>query len=180
MNTHSQGILGFLHGLQSVHWEKDLERSIPRLYNYFRYRGLDDGTAEELTFQTIARAWVKRDRYDAGRGKLIPWLLTIARHELADHWRREAFHAAAQPLTEDLPDSTPKPEAACQSRELNDQLRAALMELSPQHQELIALKYGAGQNNRQIARQMEMTESNVGTTLSRIVAQLRVKLKEQP
>jgi len=45
--------------------------------------------------------------------------------------------------------------------------------LPERHQELIALKYGATLNNRLIAEITGLSESNVGTTLQRIVEKLR-------
>ncbi|MCE9628027.1 MAG: RNA polymerase subunit sigma-70, partial [Candidatus Eisenbacteria bacterium] len=39
--------------------------------------------------------------------------------------------------------------------------------------ELIALKYGADLNNRAIARQLGLSETNVGSILHRAVAKLR-------
>lgn len=45
--------------------------------------------------------------------------------------------------------------------------------LPEREQELIALKYGAALNNREIARLTGLSESNVGTSLYRIVQTLR-------
>jgi len=47
------------------------------------------------------------------------------------------------------------------------------MHLSEREQELIALKYGAELDNRQIAKLTGLTESNVGTILHRAVLTLR-------
>jgi RNA polymerase sigma-70 factor (ECF subfamily) len=47
--------------------------------------------------------------------------------------------------------------------------------LADRHKELIALKYGAALSNRMIARVTGLSESNVGTTLQRIVERLRAQ-----
>lgn len=47
---------------------------------------------------------------------------------------------------------------------------------SEQHQEIIALKYGAGLTNRKIASITGLTETNVGTILSRLVRKIRKEL----
>ena len=47
--------------------------------------------------------------------------------------------------------------------------------LRPRERELIALKYGASLTNRAIADVIGLSESNVGTTLSRIVHLLRAR-----
>jgi RNA polymerase sigma-70 factor (ECF subfamily) len=48
-----------------------------------------------------------------------------------------------------------------------------LAQLPAADRELIALKYGAGLTNRDIAHLTNLSESNVGTRLYRIVRKLR-------
>ena len=54
-------------------------------------------------------------------------------------------------------------------------LASLTRELLPRDRELIALKYGAGISNRDIARLTGLTESNVGTILHRVVQSLRAR-----
>jgi RNA polymerase sigma-70 factor (ECF subfamily) len=49
--------------------------------------------------------------------------------------------------------------------------------LPEKEQELVALRYGAGLNNREIAKLLHLSESNVGTRLFRIVQSLRKKME---
>ena len=48
-----------------------------------------------------------------------------------------------------------------------------LAELPERDRELVSLKYGAGLTNRVIAKQLRLTETNVGTLLHRAVQKLR-------
>jgi RNA polymerase sigma-70 factor (ECF subfamily) len=48
-----------------------------------------------------------------------------------------------------------------------------MQQLSQRDQEVVALKYGAGLNNREIASLTGLGESNVGTLLHRAVHELR-------
>jgi RNA polymerase sigma-70 factor (ECF subfamily) len=50
--------------------------------------------------------------------------------------------------------------------------------LREKDRELIALKYGAGMNNREIARLTHLSESNVGTRVFRAISSLRAQLEE--
>ena len=59
-----------------------------------------------------------------------------------------------------------------------ERLRACISQLSAEEQELIALKFGSGLNNRQIARTIGLSESNVGTRLYRAVRKLRDYFRE--
>jgi RNA polymerase sigma-70 factor, ECF subfamily len=63
-------------------------RTVPRVYAYLLPRcGNDAAVAEELAQETIIAAIDRRARYD-GRSDIVVWLCGIARHKLADHFRR--------------------------------------------------------------------------------------------
>ncbi|MGE5138842.1 MAG: RNA polymerase sigma factor, partial [Rudaea sp.] len=61
-----------------------------------------------------------------------------------------------------------------------ERLALLLARLSPRQRELLALKYGAGLTNREIARLLDLSESNVGTILFRAVQDVRVHWEEKP
>jgi RNA polymerase sigma factor (sigma-70 family) len=67
-------------------------------------------------------------------------------------------------------------EALEQAEEFS-RLVAAINRLPGRERDLITLKYGAELNNRQIARQLHLSESNVGTILSRTLHKLRLALE---
>ena len=56
-------------------------------------------------------------------------------------------------------------------------LKHLIAMLPEKEQELVALRYGAGLNNREIAKLLHLSESNVGTRLFRIVQSLRKKME---
>jgi RNA polymerase sigma-70 factor (ECF subfamily) len=63
------------------------DEALPVVYGYFVRRCPDRGTAEDLTSETFLAAM------DAARKSdpppiAVPWLLGVARHKLADHYRR--------------------------------------------------------------------------------------------
>jgi RNA polymerase sigma-70 factor (ECF subfamily) len=47
----------------------------------------DGATAEDLTQETFLRVWNRVDAFEAGRGALGPWVLTVARNRAIDHIR---------------------------------------------------------------------------------------------
>ena len=64
------------------------ERMIPSVYSYVASRCLgDEDLAQELTQQTFIAAIHGRSTFD-GRSEPVTWLCGIARHKLADHFRR--------------------------------------------------------------------------------------------
>jgi RNA polymerase sigma-70 factor, ECF subfamily len=64
------------------------DRMVPSVYGYVASRCLgDEDLAQELTQQTFIAAIHGRLRFD-GRSDAATWLCGIARHKLADHFRR--------------------------------------------------------------------------------------------
>lgn len=154
-------------------WDVVYKQELPRIYNYFRYRLGDNNLAQDLTSITFEKAWRARERYRRDLAAFSTWLLTIARNVATDHLRRHRAELSYDVLR-DVP-SPDLPEEAYARRAELEALGALLARLSDRERELVALKYGAQLNNREIARQVGMSESNVGTTLHRIVSRLRAQ-----
>ena len=53
-------------------------------------------SAQEVTQDTFLKVWRQSDRWDAAKGRLVVWLLTITRYTAIDYLRRES----RQPQTE--------------------------------------------------------------------------------
>jgi RNA polymerase sigma-70 factor (ECF subfamily) len=154
----------------AIDWTTVYEAELPRVLNFFRYRVGDLATAEDLTAHTFEKAWTKRERYD-DRGKFAAWLMTIARNVATDHYRRRRPALPIEAALTHKDSSDPAKEF--ELKEQRFRLTAMLSRLPERHQELIALKYGAELTNREIARLLDLTESNVGTILHRLILQLR-------
>jgi RNA polymerase sigma-70 factor, ECF subfamily len=63
------------------------ESALPQVYGYLLARCGNRSVAEELTSETFLGAVGACRRPDAPPLS-IPWLIGVARHKLADHWRR--------------------------------------------------------------------------------------------
>ena len=61
--------------------------AVPHVYGYLLARCGDTSLAEELTSESFLAA-VHAARKPGAPDPSIPWLIGIARHKLADHWRR--------------------------------------------------------------------------------------------
>ncbi len=63
--------------------------ALPVVYGYFVRRCRDRGTAEDLTSETFLAAMdAARKKGPAAPAISVPWLVGVARHKLADHYRR--------------------------------------------------------------------------------------------
>lgn len=162
--------------VDAVDWDEVFREELPRVYNYFRYRGFDRPTAEDLASATFEKAWRARDRYRRDRAGVATWLVAIARNTAIDHLRRPRLDVPLEDAAA-RDEATPETEAmrAAERRRL-----AALVGALPERErELLALKYGAGATNRAIARLTGLGESNVGTILHRTVVALRARWDER-
>jgi RNA polymerase sigma-70 factor (ECF subfamily) len=155
----------------SADWEALYARELPRVYNFFRYRVGDGALAEDLTAATFEKAWRARDRYRRDLGAFSTWLFTIARRVAVDHFRRARPEVPLEAARRQAGEASPE-DAAAQRRDAARQARL-LAELPAAERELVALKYGAGLTNREVARLTGLSETNVGTRLHRMVLKLR-------
>lgn len=158
-------------------WNAVYQRELPRIYNYFRYRFGENALAEDLTAATFEKAWRARERYRRDLSAFSTWLFTIARNVATDHLRGRRVEISLDAVR-DYPAPGSLHETVTRAAEMR-RLAALLAQLPDRDRELVALKYGAQLNNREIARQVGMSESNVGTTLHRIVARLRERWSEE-
>jgi len=165
--------------MAAIDWAAIYADQLPRVYNYFRFRTGDNGLAEDLTAATFEKAWRVRAQYHEDRGTVSTWLFTITRSVAASHFRRRrpvpnlslAWAAGAY-------DHRAIPEEVQHRGDLA-RLHTLLARLPERERELIELKYGAALTNRAIAGLLGMSESNVGTTLHRIVHRLGRDWEEQ-
>jgi RNA polymerase sigma factor (sigma-70 family) len=141
------------------------------VYAYVASLLQDAPAAEEVTAAAFERAYRKRNRFDPERGEPRAWLFGIARNAALDELRRRGRQAELTAEPADL-DGFGAEEGAEQS-ERRLAVSAALERLAPQERELIALKFFAGLENREIARVLEISESNAGTKLHRAITKLR-------
>lgn len=149
---------------------------IGAVYNYCLFRVGNGAVAEDLTADTFERAWRAHPRYEPERAEFATWLFAIGRRVVAD-WERQRARRPLVTLEEQQPDSRPSPEAEVEAAESAQQLRQLVLGLPPQEQELIALKFGAGMSNRQIAALLGKGESAIGSALFRAMQKLRMQVR---
>ena len=141
------------------------------LYAYVASLLRDEAAAEEVTAAAFERAYRKRHRFDPERGEPRAWLFGIARNAALDELRRRGRQAELTAEPADLNSFGSQEGAEHSERRLA--VSAALERLEPRERELIALKFFAGLENREIARVLGISESNAGTKLHRAMTKLR-------
>jgi RNA polymerase sigma-70 factor (ECF subfamily) len=116
--------------------------ALPVVYGYLLRRCGDRGTAEDLTSETFLAAMdaarKAAARRDPAPPMTVPWLLGVARHKLADHYRRRHDRMSV-PVAE-----LPEPAEASDDWDVElDRIVAesVLARLSEQHRTVLALRY---------------------------------------
>ncbi len=140
------------------------------VYAYVASLLRDAPAAEEVTAAAFERAYRKRNRFDPERGEPRAWLFGIARNAALDELRRRGRQAE---LTAEPEDVDARAEEGAERSERRLAVSAALERLEAHERELIALKFFAGLENREIARVLGIGESNAGTKLHRAMTKLR-------
>jgi RNA polymerase sigma-70 factor (ECF subfamily) len=102
----------------------------PRVYSYLIARTGEITLAEELTQQTFVAAIDQRHRFD-GRADSVTWLCGIAKHKLADHFRRLEREHRRQIRIELGTVTTGDPEIPWRTSEQRTEIQRILAELPP-------------------------------------------------
>lgn len=151
-----------------------------RVYNYVRYRVRHREAAEDVTAQVFERTLRHLSEYRPDRAPFAAWLFSIARHAVIDHLRGQERHPEL-PLesVENQPGDHLSPGEQVEEAQIRARILALVARLAEREREIIALKFGAGLTNRQIAELIGLTESNVGVILYRTIRVLRRALGQE-
>jgi RNA polymerase sigma-70 factor (ECF subfamily) len=149
------------------------EQHMAELHAFFAYRLGSRADAEDLTQETLERAFRAWARYDPSRASARTWLLAIARNLLIDH-----FRASVNRRTLTLED---EPRVAATHVEpdfgVDPDLAAALARLPEREREIIALRFGGDLTGPEIAGLTGLSLANVQQILSRSLRRLRADLE---
>jgi RNA polymerase sigma-70 factor (ECF subfamily) len=146
------------------------ETLIPRVYAYVAYRLGDGPDAEDVTSEVFERAVRYRKTYDRSKGEPVAWLLGIA------HRCTSAALAARRPDGGEADETH-------DGRNLEEEsvrrltLAAAIAQLSPRDQELVAFRFGADLTATQIAQVMNAQTNTIEVALHRALGRLRTILE---
>ena len=161
---------------KDIDWEAVYTSFLPRIFHFFCYKVGDEQIAEDLTSITFEEAWVSRHNFSIEMGEVAAWLMGIARHVAADYFRQPQRELS---LEQETMAGAGSPDESVQRRLDFQRVVRRLAKYSSREQELVALKYGAELNNRQIAQLTGLSESNVGTILHRVITRLRFEMEHE-
>ncbi|MCL2334982.1 MAG: sigma-70 family RNA polymerase sigma factor [Endomicrobia bacterium] len=149
------------------------------IYSYIIVRVREDNTAKDIAALVWQKALKKFDTFDAGKGNMSQWLFTIARNEINMHFR--LYYVKKVLSLTGFEDTALSSEKDIEDKLTDEQEKQTLLKametLDKREQDIIALKFYSGLNNREIAEVAGISESNAGTIINRSINKLRVLLE---
>lgn len=136
----------------------------------------DREEAEDVVHDAFVAVWRKIDRFDADRGSLRPWLMTVVRNRAIDRVRSRRFNVDVDDADErSLLRTGPNPTWDDAVRRTSaGEVRAAMAELPDDQRRAIELAYFEGYTYREVA---DLTGVPAGTANGRLRLAL-AKLRE--
>ena len=132
----------------------------------------DEDEAEDVVGDVFVQVWRHIDQHDAGRGPLVPWILSIARNRSLDAlrrrrrwWRKSAHLEQAQEMGGGGSAPAASHEAAVPGWPVHREVHAALAALSEEQRRVVVLSYFEGLSHREIAQRLHLPLGTVKTRL---------------
>jgi RNA polymerase sigma-70 factor (ECF subfamily) len=149
--------------------------ALPHVYGYLLARCGDSGLAEDLTAESFLAA-VHAVRKPGAPDPSVGWLIGVARHKLADHWRRTERERRGLRRLDVEPALVDDPwETAV------DRIRAheVLGRLGPHHRAALTLRYLDGLPVPEVARHLDRSVHATEALLVRARAAFRRIYQEE-
>ena len=130
--------------------------------------------AEEILQEVFVELWKRAPQYDASRGSVVAWVVTVARSRALDALRaRSRRHGDFQLQLSDrhaMVTEGKRPDRLVSSTRWHQALRQAFQKLNEDQRAVLELSYFLGMSHGQIADALNLP---VGTVKSRILAGMR-------
>jgi RNA polymerase sigma factor (sigma-70 family) len=143
--------------------------------------------AEEVVEDVFWQVWREAPRFDAGRGKVLAWLLAIARSRAIDALRRTERTRTSEVAVDDdetldaladAPERSDDPLDLLGAAQHHARLHALLAALEPLPRQLMSLAFFRGCTHDEIAAQTGLPLGTVKSHIRRTLTALRDQLTD--
>jgi len=176
--THENALLDRAKAYDPEALAELYDRYAPRMYAYIYRRVSDAALAEDLTSELFLRVLRAIRNERVWRDSFLAWLYRIAHNLVVDVYRRQP-----PPLIslEDAPAQAAGDDPAQETLEAMDRerLQAAVRRLTPDQQQVVALRFGEGLTARETARIVHKTTGAVEALQRRALAAIKRILSEE-
>jgi RNA polymerase sigma-70 factor (ECF subfamily) len=159
------------------------DATIARVYGLALRITRSPASAEDVVAEVFHQAWRDAARFDATRGAVLTWLLTLCRSRAIDHLRRRdeaELHEDPESLATGDPDRANDPQNLLLAVERDGALHRALEGLTPLQRQLVALAFFRGLSHQEIADHAGMPLGTVKTHIRKGLEALRSALAPGP
>ncbi len=135
--------------------------------------------AEDVLQEVFSQAWRQAARYDASRGSVGGWLVTLTRSRALDRLRRarsEPQPAPDEMIAADIPDEAPAADRQLVTEQQASQVRAALDALPDGQRIPLELAYYEGLSQSAIANRLNVPLGTIKTRMRQALLRLREAL----
>ncbi|MDD5272115.1 MAG: sigma-70 family RNA polymerase sigma factor [Methylovulum sp.] len=134
--------------------------------------------AEEVTEDVFWQVWRQAPRFDAQRGSVVAWVMTIARSRALDALRRSDMRG--EEVADDAAATVflagGNPQDLLAAVEENSCIHTALQQLAPLPRQLVALAFFRGLSHDEIALHMDLPLGTVKSHIRRALLSLKQTL----
>jgi RNA polymerase sigma-70 factor, ECF subfamily len=136
--------------------------------------------AEDLTQEVFLAFWRGVDKYDADRGTLVVFLLTITRSRALNRIKQQG---SQQSLSQRVGTYLPVPQRnpgmdAVSLTELQERMTSALQELPDNQKQVLEMGYYQGKSQSEIAQELNLPLGTIKTRSRQGLLKLRQFLKD--
>lgn len=147
------------------------------VYRYVLYRVGDQTLAEDIASDVFIRLLEAVKDGRSPQTNLKGWLIGTASHVVADHMRKK-YRRPEDEISDSLPDLKPGPASEVDQREQNRAVQSAYTQLTPEQQNVLALRFGQGYSLEETAEFMNKNVNAVKALQFRALAALQRELGE--
>ena len=151
------------------------DRTASRVHGLIQRLLIDHAQSEEVTQEVFLEVWRTAPRFDATRGSMMSWLLTMGHRRAVDRIRSsQAGHDRDERIG--IRDLEPAYDSVAESAEVrieNERVKRALAQLTALQRQAIELAYYGGLSHTEISRTLSVPVGTVKTRLRDGMIRLR-------
>jgi RNA polymerase sigma-70 factor (ECF subfamily) len=130
----------------------------PKLRKYLVTK-LPDEEVEEVIQDAFLSAFDSLSLY-RGESSVLTWLISIARHEVADFYRKRYVRQVVEkttPLFENMVSEVLSPEFVLEKKKIEKKFFSSYRKLSRQYQDILSYRYELSMSVKEIAERMDLS-----------------------
>lgn len=152
----------------------------PMIYRFVLVKVGRREDAEDITHQVFVSAWQKIKGYEHRGHPFSSWLYRIARNQVVDHYRAKRNETSLEKLDPEQFVAALDIHLELSAKLEMEKVRIAITALSPEHQDVIILRFIEDLPIKEVAAAMKKTEGAVKLMQHRAVGELQRILGKQP